>query len=121
MDRLLRVQSIISKNVSEIIQFELKNPNIGFCTVNEVLLTRDFQIATIYVTFLGAKKPEQNLKELIKCVGYIRHSLSGKMDTRKVPTLRFVLDRTRENQEHLDELLAKEEAQLEKLKNSKKG
>ena len=34
-DRNARIQSIISKNITEIIQFELKNPRIGFCTVQE--------------------------------------------------------------------------------------
>ena len=60
-DRTQRIQSIISKNISEIIQFELKNPRIGFCTVSEVNVSTDFSYAKVYVTFLGAKYPKQNL------------------------------------------------------------
>ena len=51
-DRTARIQSIIAKNVTEIIQFELKNPRIGFCTVSEVWVSSDFSSS-----FLGMNTP----------------------------------------------------------------
>ena len=47
-DRTQRIQSIIGKNISEIIQFELKNPRIGFCTVSEVKVSEDDSIRVIH-------------------------------------------------------------------------
>ncbi len=115
-DRTQRIQSIIGKNISEIIQFELKNPRIGFCTVSEVWVSSDFSYARVYVTFLGAKYPKQNLEELNKTRGYVRSSLAKKIDIRKTPEITFYLDETYEKMNHLDEVLKKEFEQLQKMK-----
>lgn len=115
-DRTQRIQSIIGKNISEIIQFELKNPRIGFCTVSEVWVSSDFSYARVHVTFLGAKYPKQNLEELNKTRGYVRSSLAKKIDIRKTPEITFYLDETYEKMNHLDEVLKKESLQLQKMK-----
>jgi len=115
-DRTQRIQSIIGKNISEIIQFELKNPRIGFCTVSEVWVSSDFSYARVYVTFLGAKYPKQNLEELNKTRGYVRSSLAKKIDIRKTPEIIFYLDETYEKINHLNEVLKKESEQLQKMK-----
>lgn len=116
-DRIARIQSIIGKNISEIIQFELKNKNIGFCTVSEVEVSKDFSYAKVYVTFLGAKYPKQNLEELNKCKGYIRSSLARKIDIRKTPEITFYLDDTFDKVDRLNEVLKLDE---ENIKNMKK-
>lgn len=115
-DRTQRIQSIIGKNITEIIQFELKNPRIGFCTVNEVWVSSDFSYARVYVSFLGAKYPKQNLEELNKTRGYVRSSLAKKIDIRKTPEITFYLDETYAKMDRLDEVLKKESQQLEKMK-----
>ena len=115
-DRTQRIQSIIGKNISEIIQFELKNPRICFCTVSEVWVSSDFSYARVYVTFLGAKYPKQNLEELNKTRGYVRSSLAKKIDIRKTPEITFYLDETYEKMNRLDEVLKKESEQLQKMK-----
>lgn len=115
-DRNARIQSIISKNITEIIQFELKNPRIGFCTVKEVWVSSDFSYARVYVTFLGAKYPKQNLEELNKTKGYVRSSLAKKLDIRKTPEISFYLDETYEKMNRLDEILNNEKEELEKFK-----
>lgn len=116
-DRVQRIQSVIGKNISEIIQFEVKNPHIGFCTVNEVVVTRDFSLAKVYVSFLGAKYPYQNLEELNKVKGFIRSSLAKKIDIRKTPIIEFYLDETISKTERLDKILESEQAALDKMKN----
>ena len=115
-DRTQRIQSIIGKNISEIIQFELRNPKKGFCTVSEVWVSSDFSYARVYVTFLGSKYPKQNLEELNKCRGYVRSSLAKKIDIRKTPEITFYLDETYEKVNRLDEILKKESEQIEKMK-----
>ena len=115
-DRKQRIQSIIGKNISEIIQFELKNKNIGFCTVSEVEVSKDFSYAKVYVTFLGAKYPRQNLEELNKCKGYVRSSLARKIDIRKTPEITFYLDDSFEKAERLEEVLKRDKEQIDSMK-----
>ena len=101
--------------MTEIIQFELKNPRIGFCTVSEVWVSSDFSYARVYVSFLGAKYPKQNLEELNKTRGYVRSSLAKKLDIRKTPEISFYLDETYEKANRLDEVLKKEQEDLDKI------
>lgn len=115
-DRVERVKTIIGKNVTDIIQFELKNPKIGFCTVKEVWVSQDYSYARVYVSFLGTKYPKQNLEELNKCKGFVRSSLAKKIDIRKTPNIEFYLDETEEKASHLDEILKKEQEKLDSFK-----
>ena len=115
-DRKARIQTIIKKNISEIIQYELKNPRIGFVNVSDVNVSSDFSYAKVYVSFLGSKYPKQNLEELNKTKGYVRSSLAKKLDIRKTPEISFHLDESFMKQDRIEELLRKEQADLDKMK-----
>ena len=106
-NRTERIQSIIAKNITEIIAYEVKNPHIGFVTVSEVKVSTDFSYAKVYVSFLTSKHPEKNLEELNKTKGFIRSSLAKKLDIRKTPEINFVLDETYEKAERIEELIKK--------------
>lgn len=114
-DRTARIQAIIKKNISEIIQFEVKNPRIGFCTVSEVDVSKDFSYAKVYVSFYGSKFPKQNLEELNKTKGFVRSSLARKLDIRKTPEITFLLDESYSRMERLDEVLKREADQLDNM------
>ena len=109
-----RIATLIRKNIAEIIQFDLKNPHLGFVTIPEVKVSSDFSYAKVYVSFLGAKYPLQNLAELNRCKGYVRSSLAKKIDLRKVPELTFLLDDTFYKDERINAALKREEEQIEK-------
>jgi ribosome-binding factor A len=113
-DKKNRIASLIQKNVSEIIQFELKNPKVGFVTVTDTACNVDHSVARIYVSFMGMPDTEQKFAELKKAKGFIRSSLAKKMDVFKVPELIFLLDDTYDRAKHLEETLAKEAELLAK-------
>lgn len=111
-----RIKALITRNISEICQMELKNPHIGMVCVNEVKVSDDYSLAKVYVTFLGAKYPKQALEELKKTEGYVRSSLAKKMDLYKVPSICFIYDESYDRADRIEKALAKEEADIEKLK-----
>ena len=101
-----RIESIIKKNVTEIIQFELKDPHLGFCTITEVEVTNDYSYAKIYVSFLGKdERKVAGLRTLNRAKGYIRSLLSKKISIRKVPELNFVIDKSFEKAQHIEDLI----------------
>ena len=55
-----KIAGIIQKEISEIIQFSLKDPKIGFITITDVTVTNDLSIAKIYVSWVRSleRKPE---------------------------------------------------------------
>ena len=50
--KLDRVGNLIQKNVSEIIQFEMKE-DVGMVTITRVRVVNDYSYAYIYVSFLN--------------------------------------------------------------------
>ncbi len=99
-----RIAGIILKNVSDIIQFSLKNDQIGLVTVTDVKVNRDYSLAKVYVTFL-ADNIEEKLAELQKSKGFIRTELSKRMSTYKIPDLLFVYDDSLERGNQVEALL----------------
>lgn len=115
-DRKKRIKALIARNISDILTFELKNQHIGIPSVNEVDVNNDNSLAKVYVSFIGAKYPRQNLEELNRCKGFVRTSLAKKMDLWKVPDIVFIYDDQFDKAESLDRALAKEEQELSSLK-----
>ena len=102
-----RIASIIRKNIAEIIQFQVKDPHLGFVSIPEVRVSKDFSYATVYVSFLKEEDIEPSLEVLNKGKGFIRTELAHKLDTRRVPEIRFVLDEGYKKEERITELLKK--------------
>jgi ribosome-binding factor A len=116
-DRKGRIKAVIARNISDILTFEIKNPHIGIVSVNEVVVNDDYSVAKVYVSFVGAKYPHQNLDELNRTKGFVRSSLAKKMDIWKVPEIVFVYDEQFEIADSLNKALEKEGQDIE---NSKK-
>jgi ribosome-binding factor A len=102
-----RLKAIISKNIKDICQFELKNEKIGFFTITDVEVSSDHSYAKVYVSFFDDK--QNNLERLNRARGFVRSSLAEKIDTRRVPEITFVLDDSYEKQKHFEEVLSEAE------------
>ena len=114
-DRHKRVQALISRNVADIVQFEIKKESIGLVSVNEVVVYDDLSQANVFVSFLDPRGAHNKLEELQRTEGFVRTSLAKKLDIYKVPRIRFYLDEAMEKARKLDEALAREEEQLKNL------
>lgn len=106
-NKVFRLQALISRNLSEIIQFDLKNPHLGFVSIPEVKVTNDLSHAKVYVSFFNQNQVKEGMEVLNKSKGFIRTQLAKRMDTRRVPELTFVYDDTYLKAEKLDELIKK--------------
>ena len=117
-DRHKRIKALVARNVADIVQFEVKKPSIGLVSVNDVEVYDDLSQANVYVTFLDPRGSHNKLAELQRTEGFVRSSLSKKLDTYKVPRIRFFLDESSIAARNLDAALAREEEQLSKLPKS---
>ncbi len=102
-----RIATLIRKNIAEIIQFQVRDPKLGFVSIPEVKVSKDFSYATVYVSFIKESDIEPSLEVLNKAKGFIRSELASKLDTRRVPEIRFVLDEGYKVEERITELLKK--------------
>jgi len=93
-----RVSDLIQRELSLIIQREMRDPRVGMVTVNEVKVSRDLSYAEVYVTFMALEldggDPTESLEVLNNAGGYLRSQLSNVLNTRTTPKLRFHYDAT---------------------------
>lgn len=102
-----KIANIIQKEVSNIIQFELKDPKIGFVTITDVELSNDLSQAKIYVSFLGADpRKEAGMKALERSKGFIRSQLAQRLTIRKAPQLLFLHDTSLEQGYKIEKIIS---------------
>ena len=53
-----RLNQIILREVTDIIQFSVKDPSVGFVTITDVNITNDLSHAKVYVTVLNDSESE---------------------------------------------------------------
>lgn len=104
--RLGRIDEEYRKELSQIIGYELKNPNVtGLISVTKVKVTSDLKFAKVYVSILNSKNVKDTLAALKKSSGYIRTELAKRVNLRNTPELIFELDDSIEYGAKIDSIL----------------
>ena len=106
--RQLRVGELIRHTLAEILQRgEVHDPALEgmVVTVPEVRMTPDLRLATVFVMSLGGKGAETLLATLERHRKFLRGEVSHRVDLRFAPDLRFRLDESFAEGEHIDALL----------------
>lgn len=101
-----RMDQILLREISRILQFELKNPKLGFVTVTDVQCTRDMSQAKVFVSFLGQQqRNDAGMKILRQSKGFIKSALAKSVKARKIPDLIFVQDTSLEKGRRISTIL----------------
>lgn len=117
-NRLGRINEELKKEISQIISFELKDPNItGLISVTAAKITPDLKYAKVFVSILNAKDTKGSLEGLKKSAGFIRTEIAKKMNLRITPELIFELDDSIEYGAKMDKLIEEVRRQDEEKKN----
>ena len=104
--RLGRIEEEYRKELSQIIGYELKNPNVtGLISVTKVKVSNDLKYARVYVSILNAKNLKDTLAGLKKSSGFIRSELAKRVNLRNTPELVFELDDSLEYGAKIDTIL----------------
>lgn len=101
-----RVGDQIRKEVSQIIQRELKDPGIGFVTITDVELSDDLRNAKIFFSVLGdEKKKLDSTQALERAVSFVQHEIGRKMRLKYIPKIRFIYDHSLEKGARIEKTL----------------
>ncbi len=102
-----RIAEEIRHEVGAMLAGELKDPRLGgFVTVTHVSVTPDLKQARIFVSVLGTEAEQAStLTGLTAAAGYVRHELTERLQLRRGPEVQFVLDRSEEYGQRIEELL----------------
>ncbi len=102
-----RVAEEIRHEISAMLAGELRDPRLaGLVTVTEVRVTPDLKQARVYVSVMGRDAEQAStLAGLTAAAGYVRHELTERLQLRRGPEIHFVLDRSEQYGQRIEELL----------------
>ena len=103
--KLSRYNSLFVKEISNILQNEVKDNDIKFVTVTGCEITSDLSFAKIYVTVFDTEKKKDILKALNGAKSFIRGEISKRVEIRHTPELRFIFDDSIEYGYKIDKLI----------------
>lgn len=105
-NRMDKVNETLKKEISIIIDQDLKNPNItGLISVTKVKTAPDLSQARVYISLLNCKSKKNTLKGIKKASGYIRTEIAKRVNLRYTPELIFEIDETIEYGSRIESIL----------------
>jgi ribosome-binding factor A len=105
--RIERVNTLIRKELSELIQQQLRDPRLdSFIAVTEVSTSPDLRHAKVFVSSLSGREEEHKILEVLNsAAGFLRTELAHNITLRRIPELSFVWDDSIEHGDHILQLL----------------
>ena len=92
--RIERVNSLIRREISELIQRQVKDPRVdNSIAVTEVCTSSDLKYAKVFVSCLVSEEERlTTLNTLVSASGFFRRELSKRLKIRRIPELSFQWD-----------------------------
>ena len=90
--KIERINHSMIREISYILEREVKDKSIKFVTITDVKVTNDLSFAKVYFTVLNDEYRNDTLKALRQASGFIRSKLCERIDIRHMPELEFVYD-----------------------------
>ena len=110
-----RVNSLIRREISELIQRQVKDPRLDtFVAVTAVATSPDLKHAKVFVSCISGKQEEQKiLRVLTAASGFLRKELARNLKLRRIPELSFHWDDSIEHGDRILRLLDQVSAEQE--------
>lgn len=105
--RTQQIADTIQRVLGEAIQYELKDPRVGFATVVGVTVSADLQHARVRVSVMGdAEQRTETMQGLQSARSYLRRRVAEELKhMRFVPELHLELDTSLDDSMRINELL----------------
>ncbi len=100
-----RLADAIMRELSQAIRHEMADPRVAWVTLSAVRMTPDLATALVYFTVLDDKVRLDAEKALEQGSGFLRTLVAKKLQTRKMPRLKFIYDATLEYANHMNDLI----------------
>ncbi|MGD9014896.1 MAG: 30S ribosome-binding factor RbfA [Candidatus Omnitrophota bacterium] len=92
-----KVIAALKREISNIVQYELKDSRLGFVTIMRVDLTPDLRYSKVYFSVLGGEREQKATKQALESAKpFIRCLIGQRIKLRFVPEISFKLDRSAE-------------------------
>ncbi len=103
--RQRRVAELLHHEISQLLQYRIRDPRLGFVTVTGVEVSADLAEAWVYVVVSDETEVKRTLKGLASAASYLRRELGQNLILRQVPRLMFKRDTSLERGQRIEKLL----------------
>ncbi|MPZ18359.1 MAG: 30S ribosome-binding factor RbfA [Luteitalea sp.] len=103
--RAERVADQIREELRSLLEYEAKDPRLGFLTVTRVRVTPDLQAAHVHYTTPETVQRRDTSRGLERAAPFLRRALAMRLQLRHTPELLFHYDEALEQQERVEQLL----------------
>jgi ribosome-binding factor A len=100
-----KLGDLIQRELSELLQRELRDPRVGMITITAVDVSPDFSHAKVLYTTLDPAHVEEAGKGLKRAAGFLRSQLAKRIKLYTTPELRFEYDESVERGDRLSRLI----------------
>ena len=105
--KIERLNDQFQKEISIILQTEVKDQDINFVTITGCEITNDLSFCKVYFTVLDESKKDSTLQALKGAASFIRGELSKRIQVRHTPELRFFYDNSIEYGNKIEKIIEK--------------
>lgn len=106
MRRPERLAESLKEEISEVVGFELDDPDLQNATVTDVEVSPDLRDAKVYVLINGEEAEiKRTLRDLQHAAGFVRQQVALNLDLRFAPHIHFARDTAEENAARVGQLL----------------
>ena len=100
-----KLGDLIQRELSELVQRELRDPRVGMITITGVDVSPDFSHAKVFFTALNAADVEAASAGLKRAAGFLRSQLARRIKLYTTPELRFAYDESVARGDRLSRLI----------------
>lgn len=100
-----RVNAELRRELGTLVHAAVRDHALPQASVSDVEVTRDLDVATVWVTALQPERSAEVVKALKALAKDLRHELAHSMRMRRVPELRFKYDDSADKGERIEALL----------------
>lgn len=105
--RLQRIADRVRQELSEMLIREINDPRLKNIFITDVKIDKELAFADIYFSAIeGSIRSAEILAGLESASGFLRRTLSSRVEVRAFPRLRFHWDPTPENADQIEKVLA---------------
>jgi len=100
-----KLGDLIQRELSELLQRELRDPRVGMITITGVDVSPDFSHAKVFFTTLSQEHIAEAKEGLKRAAGFLRSQLARRIKLYTTPELRFEYDESVERGDRLSRLI----------------
>ena len=100
-----RLGDQIQRELSDLVQRELRDPRVGMITITAVDVSPDFSHAKVLFTIFEKDKLADTVEGLRRSAGFLRSQLAKRLKLYTTPQLRFEYDESVERGDRLSRLI----------------